>query len=204
MGRMVGNIAAPRLGALEGNMRRLILTIGLPGSGKSYWASRQGIKVLSPDDYLTNENGEYQCTQERVTDAWARCYTDFGHWLANRNAPNVLIFDACFIGRIERNAVLNIARGMGVQVEAVYFDTPLSTCMDRQSDRSFQRRVPAVTIERMRKNFRAPYFSEGFHTIQTVCTSPEGVQVTLSDSVATVPPLRRGLTGPEPSGRRMR
>lgn len=185
-------------------MKRLILTIGLPGSGKSYWATRQGLPRLSPDDYLTDEHGDYQWSQERVTDAWARCYADLGRWLADRGALGLMIFDACLIGRRERNAILNIARGMGVQVEAVYFDTPINICMDRQFQRPPQRRVPAATIERMHKNFRVPYFSEGFQTIQTVCTSPEGVQVTLSDSVGAVPPLRQGLTGPEPSGRRMR
>ena len=59
-----------------------------------------------------------------------------------------MIWDATFISRIIRSAILHTAKGAGYRVEAVFCDTPIDICVERNASRD-REPVPESTIRRM-------------------------------------------------------
>ena len=77
-----------------------------------------------------------------------------------------IIFDARFPNRISRSAVIWIASGLECSVSAVWVNTPLEECVERnrlRSDRSF----PEHKLREAHKNIQPPSSSEGFERILT-------------------------------------
>src|SRR5579885_827810 len=106
---------------------RIVLAIGLPGSGKSTWFRRRGIVPLSSDllRQLLYDNAADQRDPERIFRLLHRL-------LAERlelGRP-VSYVDATNLTRRERAPFFRLARQYGATVEALFFDTP-----DRKSTR---------------------------------------------------------------------
>lgn len=135
----------------------LIVLIGLPGSGKSTWAEAQQKTAqhtyVSPDADLYTE-GVYRWSTERAEAAWRNAYQRCGEALMS--AEKSVIFDATFTGRIQRSALVNMAKGMGHSTTGVLFDTPLDTCFQRNEARSPDRRVPAAKLAMMASQLQPP------------------------------------------------
>jgi predicted kinase len=146
-------------------MRNLMVMIGIPGSGKSTWVSKNQNKavIISPDQYLL-EHHNYEWSIERVSDAWADSYQRYAQLL---KAEKDVIWDATFTRMIDRSAVLNIAIGFGYHCTAVYLDTSLEVCLDRNEHRN-RRPVPPNTILHMSKGIQLPTKEEGFHAIVSI------------------------------------
>lgn len=146
-------------------MSKLMVMIGIPGSGKSTWVSKNQNEaaIISPDQYLM-EHYNYEWSIENASEAWAHSYQRYARLL---KMESDVIWDATFTRMIDRSAVLNIAIGFGLHCTAVYLDTPLETCLERNEYRN-RPPVPLNTILHMSKGIQLPTEEEGFHSILTI------------------------------------
>ena len=74
--------------------------------------------------------------------------------------------DATNLTPQERHNWIKLAKDYGYEVQAVFFDVPIETCLDRNQRR--QRSVPEDVMRRMAAKLKAPAFDEGFTKITVV------------------------------------
>lgn len=143
----------------------LILMCGIPASGKSsfarnaedtdyeniYYVSRDGIRfglIASDDDYFKREKAVFK---EFVKDIEKGLY-----------AGKTVYADATHINPASRSKLLKALHIQPKELGAVYFETPLEVCLERNAKRVGRFRVPDEVIKKMAKNYIAPSCDEGF------------------------------------------
>jgi len=141
----------------------VVLTIGLPGSGKTTWYKRRGVTPLSSDmlrsilfDSITEQR--YQGLVFSTLRSLLRAR------LIAKMPWNYV--DATNLSPHERRQWIKMARGFGYEVHAVFFDVPLETCLDRNRRR--ERQVPEDVMKQMAQKLKPPTFKEGFSKIIVV------------------------------------
>lgn len=139
---------------------RLVLLVGLPGSGKSTWASRQGTAVISTDDirFLLSDDASNQLIHAPV-------FATLRFLLRRRlelRCP-VTYVDATNTTRHERRAYLRLGEMYDASVEAIWFDTPSDVCKERNRGR--QRVVPEWAIDALAARLVPPSLEEGFTSV---------------------------------------
>ena len=145
---------------------KLIILIGLPGSGKSTWAKEQKVGVLSSDEIRGLLSGDENNQQIN-----AKVFGTMRHLLRQRldlHMP-VTVIDSTNIERKWRKPWIKIAKQKGAQVEAVFFDTPVELCKQRNQRRD--RVVPNEAIDEMAAKLKPPSKDEGFDQIRTIPAS---------------------------------
>ncbi len=148
----------------------VVLAIGLPGSGKSTWFKRRGVTPLSSDtlrnilfDDITEQRYQHLVFSTLRSLLRAR--------LIARMPWNYV--DATNLNPKERRAWIQMARGFGYEVHAVFFDVPVEVCIERNRRR--ERVVPEDVMQRMAAKLVPPSFNEGFGkmTVVRVKASPQ-------------------------------
>ena len=142
---------------------QIILAVGLPGSGKSTYFQKRHIQPLSSDtlrSWLLDDETD-QSQQYRVF-LTLRYLLELRLKLGQKKS----FVDATNLTRKERRRYFDLAKRYGGEVHAIYFETPLATCMRRNRRR--QRRVPDEVIERMARKLAPPTLEEGFTKITIV------------------------------------
>ena len=135
------------------------MLVGLPGSGKSTWLDgKRG--VLSSDAVrgLLADDETDQTLHDRV-------FETVRYLLRQRlqiGRP-VTYIDATNLTPEERAPYLSAGLEFRCEVEAVFFDVPLTVCQERNARRG--RVVPAEVLERMAAKLVAPFTAEGFARI---------------------------------------
>src|ERR1019366_5620427 len=111
---------------------RIVVLVGLPGSGKSTYLERMGVRGLSSDTIrgLLADDESDQTIHERV-------FQTVRYLLRQRLAigrPATYI-DATNLRLEERRPYLEIGQQFGCDVEAVFFDVALGVCQERNARR---------------------------------------------------------------------
>lgn len=151
----------------------VVLTIGLPGSGKTTWYKRRGVTPLSSDllrsilfDSITEQR--YQGLVFSTLRSLLRAR------LIAKMPWNYV--DATNLSPHERRQWIKMARGFGYEVHAVYFDVPLEVCLERNRKR--ERQVQEDVMKQMAQRLRPPTFKEGFSKIIVVRVKKSGEETT--------------------------
>jgi predicted kinase len=143
--------------------QRIVVLVGLPGSGKSTYLERLGVTALSSDAIrvLLADDPTDQTIHRKV-------FATLRYLLKRRleiGRP-VTYVDATNLSLWERRPYLTLGRLYGCSVEAIFFDVPLEVCRDRNRRRG--RVVPEDVMEKMAAKLVPPTEQEGFSRIQVV------------------------------------
>jgi predicted kinase len=143
--------------------QRIIVMVGLPGSGKSTWLEQRGVMPLSSDAmrHLLADDATDQTIHARVFQSLRYLLR---HRLAIGRTESYV--DATHLTPEERRPYIQIAQWYGCDVEAVFFDVPLEVCLER--NRARHRVVPEEALRMMADKLQPPSLEEGFARIKVV------------------------------------
>ena len=151
-------------------MSNLYVMIGLPGSGKSYWANKLCIEneqlheptiILSSDEYRKNLYGD-ESDQTHNNEVFNTLYSDMKKYLLDGKS---VIFDATNITVKTRKRIFNEINNIPDvnHVIAYVVCPPIEKCYEQNSMRA--RKVENWVIDKFHRSFQFPQKFEGFDMI---------------------------------------
>ena len=160
----------------------VVLTIGLPGSGKTTWFKRRAVTPLSSDMLRTILFDDI--TEQRYQ---GLVFSTLRSLLRARLIAKMPwnYVDATNLSPHERRQWIKMAKSFGYDVQAVFFDVPFEVCMDRNRRR--ERTVSDETMHKMAERLRPPSFKEGFSKITVVRVKGQPAPTPESAMSAPVP-----------------
>jgi predicted kinase len=149
---------------------RVIVLVGLPGSGKSTFAEKHGATLSS------DEIRRLLCDDPTNQNIHPQTFAMLRRLLRERlelGRP-VTYVDATNLTRAARRPYIKMAESFGCDVEAVFFDVPLKECQRR--NRLRKRMVPDDAIEKMARQMVAPTTGEGFRRVTRITSAKDDVE----------------------------
>jgi len=145
---------------------RVVVLVGLPGSGKTTYVEQLGAGALSSDAIR-----KVLADDETIQTIHDRVFQTLRYLLRHRLALRrpVTYIDATNLTPEERHSYIGIGKEFGCTLEAVYFDVPLAVCRER--NRARQRVVPEEALAAMAAKLVPPSEAEGFDLVRTITSS---------------------------------
>ena len=142
---------------------KIVITVGLPGSGKSTYLARLGVNAISSDEIrrLIADDPHDQTMNARI-------FATVRYLVRQRiaSARPVTYVDATHLTPWERKPYLQLAQRYGSTLEALFFDVPVETCIARNQTR--ERIVPEEAIRKMALRLVPPSKKEGFTRVRRI------------------------------------
>lgn len=130
---------APRFGG-----KRLIITSGLPGAGKSTWMAGRGLTALGYDTVRERQPG-YVRTPEAEERTRKTALQELRRALTGPG-PATALWDATALYAESRAGMLLMAHQLGARFSVISFDLPQSVAFERNAQRPPHKVVPAGTM----------------------------------------------------------
>ena len=147
---------------------RVIVLVGLPGSGKSTYVKQHNLPALSSDALR-----KLLADDETDQTLHARVFATIRYLLSQRirlGRP-ITYIDATHLTPAERRPYILMAERLGFQAEALFFDVPPEVC--KQRNRARPRVVPDEVIDAMAARLVRPSRAEGFARVWVIRDQPQ-------------------------------
>ena len=121
---------------------------------------------INPDHFLQTDIGRVITPERNAEACWARKLVE--------DDDRAIVFDAILVKASEREPLLRAASAYSVSSVAVWFRTPLETCLARNAARPKDEVVPERGIRNAHAAVEPPTMAEGFHSIIEVFPKTTG------------------------------
>lgn len=156
--------------------------------------------IVCPDDLLMKD-GRYEWSLSGATEAHRKCHEEWQRVLREerperavlmigtpgsgkstwaKTLQNCVVFDATLNLPYKRRPLVQMAHAARVEVSFVLMLTPLHICLDRNKNRSEDRRIPEQIIKEMDRKIRTippVKLKENYQELVVVRTTDSGVEV---------------------------
>lgn len=147
--------------------------------------------IISPDNYIYNSEGIYCWTPETAREAWRQAETQLKEscasneysavaflcgppgsgkttYLSKNQNPTWIYFDATLCAPKRRKHLLSLIKDSKLKKVCIFINTPIEVCLQRNDQRTTDRKVPKHTIDQMYASLVVPSTSEGFDQVITI------------------------------------
>lgn len=151
-------------------MSKLIMLVGLPGSGKSKFSQNFRGYRLSTDDYVEfiaaiNGKNYNEVFHESIKEAQEKMQNRMYDALHHKN--NIVWDQTNLTKKTRANKLKEIPDAY--EKICMFFDTPFQTILERNEKRRLTgRNIPDKVLFQMKDSLEVPTFDEGFDYVYTI------------------------------------
>jgi predicted kinase len=145
---------------------RLIILIGIPGSGKTTYA-KEYARIHDDTIHISSDSIRHELYGDESIQGDPTTVFSLMQKRAVESIKSgkTVLYDATNMTRKDRAGII-AACPRHAQIEAHIIWAPIETCVERDANR--ERTVGRAVIDKMLKRFQAPYYDEGFDDIKIV------------------------------------